>query len=113
MEIILGLGLFGYALLYSSNNTEVSDKQLFKDTKYTIDDYNTHYLNNYTVDFLENDMSVINRKLNIEYKDSIKPNSKIVNDDWRYETYYDKNKKKALKNPNRMIFYIFRFEVLY
>lgn len=98
MELILGLGLFGYALLYSSNNTEVTNKKLLKDNKFTIDDYHAHYLNNYTVDFLETNKSKINNNLNIEYKDSIRPNSKIVNDQWRYETYFDKNKKKEINN---------------
>jgi hypothetical protein len=98
MDIILGLGLFGYALLYSSNNTELSNSQLKKNTEYTIQNYKNHYLNNYTVDYLKNNQSVINEKLDIEYKDSIVSNSKIVNDQWRYETYYDKNKKKEINN---------------
>jgi hypothetical protein len=97
MDLILGLGLFGYALLYSSNNTEVADKEL-KNTKFSIQDYHTHYLNNYTVDFLENNKSKINKNLNIEYKDSLNPDSKIVNDQWRYETYFDKNKKREINN---------------
>lgn len=94
MDIILGLGLFGYALLYSSNNSELNNAKLLKNTEYTIQNYDNHYLNNYTVNYLENNKSIINRKLDIEYKDSLRPNSKIVNNQWRYETYYDKNKKK-------------------
>ena len=98
MDIIAGLGLFGYALLNSSNNTELKDSELKKNTMYTINDYETHFLNNYTVDFLRSDLNKINNKLNIDYKESIKPNSKIVNDNWRNETYYDKNKKKQINN---------------
>ena len=98
MDIILGLGLFGYALLYSSNNTELNNAELSKNTEYTIQNYDNHYLNNYTVDYLEHNQSIINRKLDIEYKDSLNPNSSIVNDQWRYETYYDKNKKKEINN---------------
>ena len=60
MDIIIGLGIFGYALLYSSNNIEVSDKKIFKDAKFNINDYHTHYLNSYTVDFLENNKSIYN-----------------------------------------------------
>jgi hypothetical protein len=97
VELIIGLGLLGYALLYSSENTLINDKQIYKE-KTNIDDYHTHYLNNYTVDFLENDRSKINDNLNKLYKESIKPNSKIVNNQWRYETYYDKNKKNEINN---------------
>jgi uncharacterized protein YlzI (FlbEa/FlbD family) len=98
MDIILGLGLFGYALLYSSDNTEVKNAKLLANTDYTIQNYDNHYLNNYTVDFLENNESSINRNLNIEYKGSLKPNSSIVNDQWRYETYFDQNIKKEINN---------------
>jgi hypothetical protein len=98
MEILLGLGLFGYALLTSSDNTELKDNSLLSDTKFTLKDYNTHYLNNYTIDILESNKAKINNNLNIEYKDSLRPNSPIVNDQWRYETYYDKNKKKEINN---------------
>jgi len=98
MDIIIGLGLFGYALLYSSNNTEVTNREILKDTNFYVDDYHTHYLNNYTVDFLETNKSKVNNNLDIEYKESIKPNSKIVNDQWRYQTYFDKNKKREINN---------------
>ena len=54
MDLILGLGLFGYALLYSSKNTELDNAQLEQNTKYTIQNYDNHYLNNYTVDYLKN-----------------------------------------------------------
>jgi hypothetical protein len=98
MDIILGLGIFGYALLYSSNNTELNETKLQKDRKYTITNYDNHYLNNYTVDLLENNKSIVNKKLDIEYNNSINSNSKIVNDQWRYETYKDKNKEKQINN---------------
>ena len=98
MDIITGLGLFGYALLNSSNNTELKESELKKNTAYTINDYKTQFLNNYPVDFLKSNLNQINNKLNIDYKESIKPNSKIVNDNWRYETYYDKNKNYLVDN---------------
>jgi hypothetical protein len=95
MDIILGLGLFGYALMYNDKNTD--EKQIRK-TNEGIQNYNTHYLNNYTVDFLENNRKIINKKLNIDYNNSLNSNSKIVNDQWRYETSVDKNKKKETEN---------------
>ena len=93
MELITGLGLFGYGLSKSATNTELKDNKIPKNTKYTINDYKTHYLNNYTVDLLKNNNSKINEKLNIDYKQSISPNSHIVNDNWRYETYNVENNK--------------------
>lgn len=93
---ILALGLFAYALYYSKDNTEINDKEIQKSKNYVIDDYETHYLNNYTVDFLENNFTTLNKQLNTDYKKSLLPNSHIVNDQWRHETYYDPNKKKLI-----------------
>ena len=98
MEIIAGLGLFSNALLNSSKKEENFNKRTYNKKNNKTNEPINNYLNNYVTNLLENNTGLINDKLDIEYKDSIKPNSKIVNDDWRYETYNNKNKKKEINN---------------